>query len=173
MTKQFHFSLASRPLLLYTPRGAVAQRLEQGTHNPLVAGSNPAGPSTKKRTISVRFFVLYSGGARTKFESGRRPRLAARAASGKPAWTNSSAVCPVRGEGAWGEPESTPPALLLKAAFLKLRECSLFFVYVLIFRLSKRPDFALSYSPGTLKDWGRGIQQTPILMQRHNDEWIG
>jgi hypothetical protein len=24
--------------------GTVAQRLEQGTHNPLVAGSNPAGP---------------------------------------------------------------------------------------------------------------------------------
>ena len=34
------------------------------------------------------------GGARTKFESGRRPRLGARSASGKPAWTNSSAVCP-------------------------------------------------------------------------------
>jgi hypothetical protein len=26
--------------------GPVAQRLEQGTHNPLVAGSNPAGPTT-------------------------------------------------------------------------------------------------------------------------------
>ena len=25
--------------------GPVAQRLEQGTHNPLVAGSNPAGPT--------------------------------------------------------------------------------------------------------------------------------
>ena len=27
--------------------GPVAQRLEQGTHNPLVAGSNPAGPTFK------------------------------------------------------------------------------------------------------------------------------
>ena len=26
-------------------RGLLAQRLEQGTHNPLVAGSNPAGPT--------------------------------------------------------------------------------------------------------------------------------
>jgi hypothetical protein len=25
-------------------KGPIAQRLEQGTHNPLVAGSNPAGP---------------------------------------------------------------------------------------------------------------------------------
>ena len=27
--------------------GPVAQRLEQGTHNPLVPGSNPGGPSLK------------------------------------------------------------------------------------------------------------------------------
>ena len=27
------------------PRGPIAQRLEQRTHNPLVAGSNPAGPT--------------------------------------------------------------------------------------------------------------------------------
>jgi hypothetical protein len=26
--------------------GPVAQRLEQGTHNPLVPGSNPGGPSS-------------------------------------------------------------------------------------------------------------------------------
>ena len=26
-------------------QGPVAQRLEQGTHNPLAAGSNPAGPT--------------------------------------------------------------------------------------------------------------------------------
>ncbi len=26
--------------------GPVAQRLEQGTHNPLVGGSNPSGPTT-------------------------------------------------------------------------------------------------------------------------------
>ncbi len=27
-------------------QGPVAQRLEQGTHNPLVGGSNPSGPTT-------------------------------------------------------------------------------------------------------------------------------
>ena len=30
---------------LSAPIGPVAQRLEQWTHNPLVAGSNPAGPT--------------------------------------------------------------------------------------------------------------------------------
>ena len=30
---------------LSVPIGPVAQRLEQWTHNPLVAGSNPAGPT--------------------------------------------------------------------------------------------------------------------------------
>ena len=29
--------------------GPVAQRLEQGTHNPLVAGSNPAGPTMQMK----------------------------------------------------------------------------------------------------------------------------
>ena len=29
-----------------TSRGPVAQRLEQWTHNPLVQGSNPCGPTT-------------------------------------------------------------------------------------------------------------------------------
>ena len=28
-------------------KGPVAQWLEQGTHNPLVAGSSPAGPTVK------------------------------------------------------------------------------------------------------------------------------
>ena len=40
--------------------GLMAQWLEQGTHNPLVAGSNPAGPTIKKHhaidSISVAFF---------------------------------------------------------------------------------------------------------------------
>ncbi len=31
--------------------GPVAQRLEQGTHNPLVAGSNPAGPTISSRDL--------------------------------------------------------------------------------------------------------------------------
>ena len=30
---------------MHKQRGPVAQRLEQGTHNPLVPGSNPGGPS--------------------------------------------------------------------------------------------------------------------------------
>ena len=31
--------------------GPVAQRLEQWTHNPLVVGSNPTGPSCKARLL--------------------------------------------------------------------------------------------------------------------------
>jgi hypothetical protein len=31
-----------------THKGPVAQRLEQGTHNPLVGGSNPSGPTSSK-----------------------------------------------------------------------------------------------------------------------------
>ena len=34
--------------------GPVAQRLEQGTHNPLVAGSNPAGPTDREGSNAVR-----------------------------------------------------------------------------------------------------------------------
>jgi hypothetical protein len=33
--------------------GPVAQRLEQGTHNPLVVGSNPTGPSHNLRAFSA------------------------------------------------------------------------------------------------------------------------
>ena len=33
--------------------GPVAQRLEQGTHNPLVVGSNPTGPTILKFLSSV------------------------------------------------------------------------------------------------------------------------
>src|SRR5579875_547651 len=33
--------------------GPVAQRLEQGTHNPLVGGSNPSGPTTPKLRINT------------------------------------------------------------------------------------------------------------------------
>ena len=32
---------------IYLAHGPVAQRLEQGTHNPLVPGSNPGGPSLR------------------------------------------------------------------------------------------------------------------------------
>ena len=34
-----------------TRDGPVAQRLEQGTHNPLVPGSNPGGPSPSMRFV--------------------------------------------------------------------------------------------------------------------------
>gem|GEM_PF-2946618 len=40
-----HSAGCALPLALFCQtHGTVAQRLEQGTHNPLVAGSNPAGP---------------------------------------------------------------------------------------------------------------------------------
>ena len=43
--------------------GPVAQRLEQGTHNPLVVGSNPTGPTTltSLSTIGKVFIVLGKG----------------------------------------------------------------------------------------------------------------
>ena len=34
--------------------GPIAQRLEQGTHNPLVAGSNPAGPRRLTKVVPTR-----------------------------------------------------------------------------------------------------------------------
>ena len=47
-----------RPRIRYTdaghrfdcPQGPIAQRLEQGTHNPLVGGSNPSGPTIESAT---------------------------------------------------------------------------------------------------------------------------
>src|SRR5437773_4822700 len=36
-------------------RGPVAQRLEQGTHNPLVPGSNPGGPSPEIDSSLLQF----------------------------------------------------------------------------------------------------------------------
>ena len=46
--------------------GPLAQRLEQGTHNPLVAGSNPAGPTTCER--------WWAPGMRTWFRRSERKR---------------------------------------------------------------------------------------------------
>ncbi len=40
--------------------GPIAQRLEQATHNRLVAGSNPAGPTTSK--MAWVYILLGSGG---------------------------------------------------------------------------------------------------------------
>jgi hypothetical protein len=37
--------------LQYALNGSVAQGLEQGTHNPLVVGSNPTGPTKKPHQI--------------------------------------------------------------------------------------------------------------------------
>ena len=38
--------------------GPVAQRLEQGTHNPLVPGSNPGGPSCAKNfAVAIRYRI--------------------------------------------------------------------------------------------------------------------
>ena len=40
-------NLQTRANVLFSyVNGPVAQRLEQGTHNPLVPGSNPGGPSS-------------------------------------------------------------------------------------------------------------------------------
>ena len=49
MTHSLVFRLATCHPLLYHAGGAVAQWLEQGTHNPLVVGSSPSGPSTQRR----------------------------------------------------------------------------------------------------------------------------
>ena len=39
--------------------GPVAQRLEQGTHNPLVVGSNPTGPTTLTSILSIGKVFVY------------------------------------------------------------------------------------------------------------------
>jgi hypothetical protein len=40
-----HFCAPTYELVVV--KGPIAQRLEQGTHNPLVPGSNPGGPSLR------------------------------------------------------------------------------------------------------------------------------
>jgi hypothetical protein len=37
-------------------KGPIAQRLEQGTHNPLVPGSNPGGPTERELDFSKVIF---------------------------------------------------------------------------------------------------------------------
>jgi hypothetical protein len=44
--------------------GPVAQRLEQRTHNPLVLGSNPSGPTNYFLYSPERFFAYYSQSTR-------------------------------------------------------------------------------------------------------------
>ncbi len=71
--------------------GPVAQRLEQGTHNPLVAGSNPAGPTLLRGRAVMR---------PSRPSTGRRPgsREAARrrpaSASGTPSGPRSAPCRP-------------------------------------------------------------------------------
>jgi hypothetical protein len=53
--------------------GLLAQRLEQGTHNPLVVGSNPTGPtlvSRKPSILSARFVAKKFNPSRTTVRSG-------------------------------------------------------------------------------------------------------
>lgn len=45
--------------MLHQKNGAVAQRLEQRTHNPLVVGSNPTGPTIFFKTPSK--FIDFEG----------------------------------------------------------------------------------------------------------------
>jgi hypothetical protein len=42
-------------------QGLVAQWLERGTHNPLVAGSIPAGPTTKEIMYWLRCLPVWGG----------------------------------------------------------------------------------------------------------------
>src|SRR5215472_16579137 len=68
-------------LAALTPResqfGPVAQRLEQGTHNPLVGGSNPSGPTTPQEVppcgsgFRLRAPASLTPVKRLKFESLR------------------------------------------------------------------------------------------------------
>ena len=44
--------------LNFGKQGAVAQRLEQGTHNPLVVGSNPTGPTVLEDHLQGRCVQL-------------------------------------------------------------------------------------------------------------------
>jgi hypothetical protein len=48
---EFSATLGERPPKVL--KGPVAQRLEQGTHNPLVGGSNPSGPTSNRGAISA------------------------------------------------------------------------------------------------------------------------
>ena len=46
-----------RAIFFLINEGPVAQRLEQRTHNPLVLGSNPSGPTNKFRALRFAFVV--------------------------------------------------------------------------------------------------------------------
>jgi hypothetical protein len=63
--------------------GPVAQRLEQGTHNPLVPGSNPGGPTTAAESRQIDRSTLGSGDAVRPADRPIPPRGSVRL------WTNS------------------------------------------------------------------------------------
>src|SRR6266853_4107607 len=46
---------AFKKTAFFSENGPVAQRLEQGTHNPLVVGSNPTGPTRRRPAEAVRW----------------------------------------------------------------------------------------------------------------------
>src|SRR5258705_7899775 len=53
--------------LQHSPNGPVAQRLEQRTHNPLVVGSNPTGPTTvSNQQPDYRWIELLDFSARSE-----------------------------------------------------------------------------------------------------------
>src|ERR1700712_91885 len=54
-------SPAAARVLIQFESGPIAQRLEQGTHNPLVPGSNPGGPML---LLGLEFSHLLQRGAR-------------------------------------------------------------------------------------------------------------
>ena len=52
ITLQYHNEILT---FVSACRGSIAQRLEQGTHNPLVPGSNPGGPmASGKMKITMK-----------------------------------------------------------------------------------------------------------------------
>jgi hypothetical protein len=59
--------------------GPVAQRLEQGTHNPLVGGSNPSGPTKSvrgwQRVVSGNDGAARLAGASAECIRSPNPRL--------------------------------------------------------------------------------------------------
>ena len=59
------YPLELRDRLPFVIEGPVAQRLEQGTHNPLVGGSNPSGPTRHLRCGRCSLFARRSDSAKT------------------------------------------------------------------------------------------------------------
>jgi hypothetical protein len=56
-------------------KGPIAQRLEQGTHNPLVVGSNPTGPRPRSPNAASRTLKVLRVLRAMSPLFGRRPEL--------------------------------------------------------------------------------------------------